>query len=118
MLQRLHVRSEPGTMDGVKVHVLTPDDLPPEHRDRVLVHVHGGCYVLFPGESGTTEGIMMAGFGRYKVVSVDYRMPPEAYFPAALDDAVTVYKAVLSTTDPYHSSVSLTLAIERAARGP
>jgi acetyl esterase/lipase len=27
-------------------------------------------------------------------------MPPEAYFPAALDDGVTVYKHVLRTTDP------------------
>ena len=43
---------------------------------------------------------MMAGFGQYKVISVDYRMPPEAYFPAAIDDAVTVYKAVLKTTAP------------------
>ena len=41
---------------------------------------------------------MMAGFGHYKVISVDYRMPPEAYFPAALDDAVNVYKAVLKNT--------------------
>ena len=58
-----------------------------------MVHVHGGCYVYFPGESGTTEAIMMAGFGHYKVISVDYRMPPEAYFPAALDDAMTVYRS-------------------------
>ena len=43
---------------------------------------------------------MMAGFGHYKVISVDYRMPPEAYFPAALDDAVAVYKDVLKTTPP------------------
>ena len=40
---------------------------------------------------------MMAGLGHFKVISVDYRMPPEAYFPAALDDAVTVYKAALKT---------------------
>ena len=33
-----------------------------------------------PGESGTTEGIIMAGDGHSKVISVDYRMPPEAYF--------------------------------------
>ena len=67
-------------------------------RTRFSIHVHGGCYVLFPGESGTPEGIIMAGDGHYKVISVDYRMPPEAYFPAAVDDAVTVYKAVLKDT--------------------
>ena len=40
----------------------------------------------------------MAGDGHYKVISFDYRMPPEAYFPAAVDDAVAVYKAVLNDT--------------------
>ena len=81
MLERLHVKSEKSTIDGVPVYILTPDDIPPENKDKVLIHLHGGCYVLFPGESGTPEGIIMAGDGHYKVISVDYRMPPEAYFP-------------------------------------
>ena len=97
---RMQVTVAPETIDGVRVHVITPKAIPPENQDKVLIHTHGGCYVLFPGESGTPEGIMMAGFGQYKVISVDYRMPPEAYFPAAIDDAVTVYKAVLKTTAP------------------
>jgi acetyl esterase/lipase len=100
MLSRLHVTMTSATMGGVHVYVLTPATIPPANEGKVLIHVHGGCYVLFPGESGTTEGIMMAGFAHYKVISVDYRMPPEAYFPAALDDAVTVYKEVLKTTPP------------------
>ena len=100
MLERLHVKIAPATMAGVKVYVVTPDEIPPENRDRVLIHVHGGCYVLFPGEAGATEAIMMAGFGHFKVISVDYRMPPEAYFPAALDDAVAVYQEAQKTTDP------------------
>jgi len=100
MEQRMHVKVESSTIDGVKVAIVTPDDMPAQNRDKVLVHVHGGCYVYFPGLSGTTEAIMMAGFGHYKVVAVDYRMPPDAYFPAALDDAMTVYKSVLKTTEP------------------
>ena len=98
MLERLHVKSEASTLDGVRVHIITPDQIPPENKDKVLVHLHGGCYVLFPGESGTSEALIMAGDGHYKVISVDYRMPPEAYFPAAVDDAVRVYKAVLKDT--------------------
>jgi acetyl esterase/lipase len=98
MLDRLHVKVEPSTIAGVKVFVVTPETIPPENQDKVLIHVHGGCYVLFPGESGATEAIMMAGFGHYKVISVDYRMPPEAYFPAAVDDPIAVYKEVLKTT--------------------
>ncbi len=96
--QRLHVSVQAGTMDGVKVYTVTPEVIPPGHRDKLLIHVHGGCYELFPGESGTSEAILMAGLEGYKVISVDYRMPPEAYFPAAVDDAMTVYQAVLRTT--------------------
>lgn len=105
MRQRLHVSVRPETIDGVRVYVVTPDVIPPEHRDKLLIHVHGGCYVLFPGESGTSEAIMMAGIGHFKVISVDYRMPPEAYFPGALDDAMTVYKAELKTTAPKNIAV-------------
>jgi acetyl esterase/lipase len=105
MRERLHVTMQPATMDGVRVYVVTPDVIPPEHRDKLLIHVHGGCYVMFPGESGTSEAIMMAGLGHFKVISVDYRMPPEGYFPAALDDAMTVYKAALKTSAPKNMAV-------------
>jgi monoterpene epsilon-lactone hydrolase len=96
--ERLHVSMTSAVMHGVRVNILTPDSIPPEHRDKVLIQVHGGCYVLFPGVAGTQEAVMMAGFGHYQVIAVDYRMPPEAYFPAALDDAVTVYQEVLKKT--------------------
>jgi epsilon-lactone hydrolase len=93
--EKLGVRVEPLMIDGVSAFMVTPEDLPPENRNRLLVHLHGGCYVSFPGESGTSEAIMMAGFGRLKVISVDYRMPPDHPYPAALDDAMTVWKAAL-----------------------
>jgi acetyl esterase/lipase len=105
MRERLHVTVKPETIDGVRAYVVTPDVIPPEHRDKVLIHVHGGCYVYYPGEAGTAEAIMMAGFGHFKVISVDYRMPPEAYFPGALDDAMTVYKSVLKTSNPKNIAV-------------
>jgi monoterpene epsilon-lactone hydrolase len=105
MRERLHVTVKPGMIDGVRIYTVTPDVIAPEHRNTVLVHVHGGCYVLSPGEAGTSEAITMAGLGHFKVISVDYRMPPEGYFPAALDDAMTVYKAVLKTTDPKNVAV-------------
>ncbi len=100
MMQRMHVTMARSTIDGVRVYTVTPDEIAPENRNRVLVHEHGGCYVLFPGETGATEAIMMAGFGHIKVVMPDYRMPPEAYFPAALDDSMTVYKSLLKTMRP------------------
>ncbi|AFL87515.1 esterase/lipase [Terriglobus roseus DSM 18391] len=105
MRERLHVTVKPSVVDGVRVFVVTPDVISPEHRDKLLLHVHGGCYELSPGEAGTPEAIMMAGLGHFKVISVDYRMPPEAYFPGALDDAMTVYKSVLKTSEPKNVAV-------------
>jgi epsilon-lactone hydrolase len=103
--ERLHVTTQPGTMGGVRIITVSSDSIPHEHRDKLLIHVHGGCYVLFPGESGTGEAILMAGLGHFKVVSVDYRMPPEGYFPAALDDAMTIYMEALKTYDPKNIAV-------------
>ncbi len=104
-LERLHVKMEPTVIDGVKAYILTPDSIPPENRNRLLIHVHGGCYLLNPGEAGVSEAAFMAGFGHFKVISVDYRMPPDAYFPAALDDAMTVWKAALKMADPKNMAI-------------
>ena len=97
--ERMKVSVEKTTIDGVRAFIVTPTELAPANRNRVLLHMHGGCYVLSPGEAALPEAVMMAGMGGYKVVSVDYRMPPEAYFPAALDDGVTVYKNLLKSND-------------------
>jgi len=97
---RLGVTSESIVVNGVQAYMVTPRTIPPENRDRLLVHVHGGCYVLGGGESATTEAIYMAGFGRFKVLSVDYRRPPEFPYPAALDDAVVVWKEALKMARP------------------
>ncbi len=100
MRQRLKVKVEPGTMAGVKIYTVTPEKILPENGDRVLVQIHGGCYVLNPAEAALPEAMLISAIGGYKVIAVDYRMPPEAYFPAALDDAMAVYKAVIAKTDP------------------
>jgi epsilon-lactone hydrolase len=105
MRSQLHVKSEPLTIDGVKTFVLTPEVIPPENLNRLLIHVHGGCYVSNPGEAGTAEAIMMAGFGHFKVISVDYRMAPDYPYPAALDDAMTVWKAALNMAAPKNMAI-------------
>ncbi len=56
MLARLQVTSTAAVIDGVRVHLLTPATIPPAHRDKLLIHVHCGCYELFPDAAGTPEG--------------------------------------------------------------
>lgn len=96
--ETLGVAASAGSMAGVPVFILSPKELPAENADRVLLHFHGGGYVLGPGESGTGEAVFMAGIGGFKVISVDYRMAPDFPYPAALDDAVAVYRELLKTT--------------------
>ena len=96
--QALGVAVAPTVIAGVKAFVVTPTSIPEKYRDRLLIHLHGGVRVLNPGEAGTREAILMAGFAGYKVISVDYRMPPDFPFPAALVDAVAVYRETLKTT--------------------
>jgi len=103
--EHLHVKVEPQVIDGVKTFTATPERIPVQNRNRLLIHVHGGCYVSNPGESGTTEAILMAGLGGFKVISVDYRMPPDAPYPAALDDAMTVWKAAVKMAEPKNMAI-------------
>ena len=103
--QRLGVRVEPTVIGGVKAFIVTPESISEANRNRLLVHFHGGGYVLFPGESGTREAILMAGFTGMKVVSVDYRMPPDFPYPAALDDAIAVWKEVIKSANPKNVAI-------------
>lgn len=101
----LRVSVEPTSLGGVKAYIVTPHAIPEANRGRVLLHLHGGVRVLNPGEAGTREAVLMAGFAGFKVISVDYRMPPDFPFPAALDDAVTAYRELLKTTRPGHIGI-------------
>src|SRR5258705_13398012 len=95
--ESLGVTVEPIVIAGVKAFKVSPKSISSGNNDRVLLHLHGGVRVLNPGEAGTREAILMAGFAGFKVISVDYRMAPDFPCPAALDDAITVYREVSKT---------------------
>ncbi|QGM99308.1 alpha/beta hydrolase [Methylocystis parvus] len=103
--KQLHVSVEATEIAGVKAYLVTPRDLRPENVNRMLLHLHGGGYVFGGGEAATSEAIMMAGIGGYRVISVDYRMPPDFPFPAGLDDALTVWRSIAQTIDPRNMAV-------------
>jgi len=102
---QLGVTSEAAVIGGVKVFVIQPKTIPEANRNRLLLHIHGGGYVYNPGEAGTLEAVLMAGLGGFKVISVDYRMPPDAPYPAAMDDATAVWKAMQAMQKPERMAV-------------
>jgi epsilon-lactone hydrolase len=67
--ERMKVKVDSTTIDGVRAFIVTPETVPFENRNRVLIHMHGGCYVLFPREAALPEAVMMAGFGGFKVIT-------------------------------------------------
>lgn len=105
LLDRYGVTSTRKLIAGVECFLLTPNDLPAANRQRLLVHLHGGGYVAGAGSVGTIEGIIMAGHARTPVLSIDYRMPPDFPHPAAVNDAIAVWKALVQTRDPKRMAV-------------
>ena len=73
-------------VDGVACLVAGPADGP------TFVYAHGGGYVL--GSADVAMPITGRLSERVRVVSVDYRLAPEHPWPAAIDDVVTVARAV------------------------
>jgi len=84
-----------GTISGVPVRYLYPKDIANRNRNFVFLHLHGGAYVFNGGVAGIYEGVLIAARARIQVLSVDYRMPPEHPFPAALDDVIQVYRKLI-----------------------
>lgn len=103
--KKLGVTVTPTTIAGVKAFIVEPAVIPPKNKNRLLVHVHGGGYVFGPGEAGLSEAVLMAGFGGFKIISIDYRMPPDFPYPAALDDAMAVWKELIKKVDPKNMAI-------------
>ncbi|MEN3305957.1 MAG: epsilon-lactone hydrolase [Micromonosporaceae bacterium] len=71
---------------------ITIDGIEPR---RVVLYFHGGVYVL--GDAFLAAGLasQVGRRTRAKVISVDYRLAPEHPYPAAVDDALAAYEALL-----------------------
>lgn len=63
--------------------------------DVALLHLHGGMYCLGTPEIDRVLNAPIARATGVEVFSVDYRLAPEHPFPAAVDDAVAVYSALV-----------------------
>ena len=94
--KRFDVTVKKGRMAGVPVKHVSRQGTDGDRR--LLINFHGGGF-LFDGGS-LNETIPLAGLTGIPTVAVMYRMAPEHPYPAAVDDALAVYRDALSQRDP------------------
>lgn len=97
------VEIEPRVIAGVPCHLVEPKAIAPENAGRVLMNLHGGGFVL--GSGSLVEAIPVACEAGLPVLAVDYRLAPEHPYPAAVDDALAVYRQLLENHRPVQIGV-------------
>jgi epsilon-lactone hydrolase len=106
MLQMAPATVATTLIDGVTVHVGTPHDLKATHRQRAVLELHGGGLVLLGGKFAQAMAATVAAQCGCVVYSVDYRMPPDHPYPAAIDDTVAVYRHLLAGYRPGNIAIA------------
>ena len=91
------VRFRPESLAGLAVEIAEPDNA---SAAADLLYLHGGG-----GIAGTprTQRKLVGAIAReanLRVWSIDYRLAPEKPYPAAVDDTVAAYRAMVERVDP------------------
>jgi epsilon-lactone hydrolase len=96
------VTTRDAIIDGVPaVYVVPAGGVPKANAAKILLNLPGGGFVMgmAPG-TGMIESIPLAALAKVEIVSITYRQAPEARYPAATEDVVKVYRALLKTHKP------------------
>ena len=95
------VSAAAGTVGGVDGVWFTPAGT--EGSDQTIVYFHGGGYMFGTARNTGHVTARIAREARARAFSVDYRLSWQAPFPAALDDALAVYRGLLDDGVPASS---------------
>ena len=79
-------------LGGVPTAEITVAGIEPRH---VVLYFHGGVYALGDAVSAASLAAQVGRRTLAKAISVDYRLAPEHPYPAAVDDALAAYEALL-----------------------
>jgi acetyl esterase len=82
----------PGARASLAARLYVPDAT--RDQDALLVYFHGGGFVVGDLDTHDNACRFLARSSGVRVVAVDYRLAPEAPFPAPLEDAVAAFRAV------------------------
>jgi len=80
------------TLGGVPTAEITIDGVEARH---VVLYFHGGVYVIGDAFLAADLASQVGRRTQASVISVDYRLAPEHPYPAAVDDALAAYEALL-----------------------
>ena len=106
------------TVDGVKVEHLT--NSANKNSPRIVLQLHGGGYIDGLGDLHRDFAVKQTVLSDAReAFLVDYRLAPENIYPAALDDAVKVYRELIKRVNPneivvFGDSAGGNLAVELA----
>src|SRR6056297_2837098 len=112
------------TIDGVQVCWALGKEVPARATAPVILYLHGGGYVF--GSSRTHRAMLarLSGLSGLAACLPDYRLAPEHAFPAALEDALSVYielsqknRGVVIGGDSAGGGLALSLMAEIAKHG-
>jgi epsilon-lactone hydrolase len=81
-----------GALGGIPTAEITVDGIDPRH---VVLYFHGGVYVIGDAFLAADLASQVGRRTDAKVISVDYRLAPEHPYPAAIDDALAAYEALM-----------------------
>ena len=79
-------------LGGVPTAEISVDGIEPRH---VVLYFHGGVYVMGDAFLAAELASQVGRRTDAKVISVDYPLAPEHPYPAAVDDALAAYEALL-----------------------
>jgi len=99
-VEPLHSSVEETSVDGVPVVVVTPDGVADGADHPIYLDIHGGGLIMGGGEACRVMAQASAAQKQLPTWSVDYRMPPDHPYPAALDDCLTAYRGLLEVWAP------------------
>jgi acetyl esterase/lipase len=94
------VQIKPAQLAGLPVEWVTPVSLTQPDTSPICLYLHGGAFVMGGLNSHRDLAAQLAQRAQVRLLMVDYRLAPEHPFPAALDDALAVYRALLAQGIP------------------
>jgi len=98
-------------LGGVPTYVATPQGERLLDDRHVVFDIHGGALLFGGGEANVRFGTAAIALRTGRIAyGVDYRVPPDGPYPAALDDCVAAYRALLETVPAARIVVSGTSA--------